>query len=47
LKKRIEALKKAYVRQRDEERAWELVERILSIMESGITYLDFPTTLPS
>jgi len=29
LKKRIEGLKKAYVKQRDEERAWELVERII------------------
>ena len=45
LKKRIEGLKKAYLRQREEERAWELVDRILFILDTGVQYLDFPTTM--
>lgn len=44
LKKRIEGLKKAYYRQREEARAWELVDHILLILDSGVKYLDFPTT---
>lgn len=41
VKKRVEGLRKAYVRQRDEDRAWELVDKIISILDSGIKYLDF------
>lgn len=46
LKKRMEGLRRAYLRQRDEERSWELVERIITILESACQYLDFPTILP-
>jgi len=41
LKKRIEGLKHAYLRQREEDRAWEIVDRILDILEKGCQFLDF------
>jgi hypothetical protein len=41
LKKRIEGLRKAYVRQREEDRAWELVDKIIVILDTGCKYLDF------
>jgi hypothetical protein len=44
LRKRIEGLKKAYIKQREEERAWELVDRIITILDTACRYLDFPTT---
>jgi len=44
LKKRIEALKHAYIRQREEDRAWEIVDRILDILDKGCQFLDFTQT---
>jgi glucose-6-phosphate 1-dehydrogenase len=41
LKKRIDGLKHAYIRQREEERAWEIVDRILDILDKGCQFLDF------
>jgi hypothetical protein len=44
LKKRIEGLKQAYYKQREEEIVWELVDKIIDILDKGCKYLDFPTT---
>jgi hypothetical protein len=44
LKKRIDALKFSYQRQRAEERSWELVDRILDILEKGTRFLDISAT---
>ncbi|CDW81151.1 UNKNOWN [Stylonychia lemnae] len=42
LKKRIEGLKQAYYSQREEERSWEQVEKILHVLEAACKFLDFP-----
>jgi hypothetical protein len=44
LKKRIDALKFAYHKQREEERAWQLVDRIIDILDKGAKFLDFPSS---
>lgn len=41
LKKRIDGLKHAYLKQREEERVWEIVDRILDILDKGCNFLDF------
>lgn len=40
LKKRIDALKFSYHRQRAEDRSWELIDRILDILDKGTHFLD-------
>eukprot|EP00347_Sterkiella_histriomuscorum_P013232 403365504 len=42
LKKRIEGLKQAYYNQREEDRSWEQVEKILHVLEAACKFLDFP-----
>jgi hypothetical protein len=40
LKKRIDALKFSYHKQRAEDRSWEIVDRILDILDKGTRFLD-------
>ena len=42
LRRCIDGLKKAYYSQRDEERSWEQVEKILNVLDSACKFLDFP-----
>jgi len=47
LKRRIEGLRQAYVRQREEARSWELVDKIIEVLDKGCKFLEFPTTNPA
>lgn len=45
LKKRIDALKFSYFKQRAEDRSWELIERILDVLDKGTQFLDISAPL--
>lgn len=45
LKKRIDALKFSYHKQRAEDRSWELIDRILDILDKGTRFLDISAPL--
>jgi glucose-6-phosphate 1-dehydrogenase len=47
LKRRIEGLRQAYVRQREEARSWELVDKIIEVLDKGCKFLEFPMTNPA
>ena len=38
-------MKHAYLSQREEERAWAIVDRILDILDKGCQFLDFNTAI--